>query len=190
MRSTSGLRAGHSSTKAGGPAHLTLLPVGFAEPRQSPAALVVSYTALSPLPRSLEAVCSLWHCPAGHPGWALPTTVPCGVRTFLDACAPRSPGRLVRRSGYAAPTIDPVSVLPSTRCQEARDGNHVGCSENDDRLRGRRVGHRDRDPHRGCRVPQATQIRMHGRPSRLRMPANGFAKGSSRGAHNVPRLAE
>jgi len=114
MRSTSGLRAGHSSTKAGGPAHLTLLPVGFAEPRQSPAALVVSYTALSPLPRSLEAVCSLWHCPAGHPGWALPTTVPCGVRTFLDACAPRSPGRLVRRSGYAAPTIDPVSVLPST----------------------------------------------------------------------------
>ena len=45
-------------------------------------------------------------------------------------------------------------------------------------------------PHRGCRAPQATQIRMHGRPSRLRMPANGFAKGSSRGAHNVPRLAE
>ena len=26
---------------------------------------------------------SLWHCPAGHPGWVLPTTVLCGVRTFL-----------------------------------------------------------------------------------------------------------
>ena len=31
------------------------------------------------------AVCSLWHFPAGHPGWVLPTTLPCGVRTFLDA---------------------------------------------------------------------------------------------------------
>ncbi len=29
------------------------------------------------------AVCSLWHFPAGHPGWALPTTLLCGVRTFL-----------------------------------------------------------------------------------------------------------
>ena len=29
------------------------------------------------------AVCFLWHCPAGHPGWALPTTLPCGARTFL-----------------------------------------------------------------------------------------------------------
>ena len=33
-----------------------------------------------------SAVCFLWHCPAGHPGWALPTTLPHGVRTFLDAC--------------------------------------------------------------------------------------------------------
>src|SRR3954470_9178668 len=23
------------------------------------------------------AVCSLWHFPAGHPGWVLPTTLPC-----------------------------------------------------------------------------------------------------------------
>jgi hypothetical protein len=30
------------------------------------------------------AVCFLWHCPAGHPGWALPTTVLYGVRTFLS----------------------------------------------------------------------------------------------------------
>ena len=29
------------------------------------------------------AVCSLWHCPAGHPGWLLATTLPCGARTFL-----------------------------------------------------------------------------------------------------------
>jgi hypothetical protein len=30
-----------------------------------------------------SAVCSLWHFPAGHPDWALPSTLPCGVRTFL-----------------------------------------------------------------------------------------------------------
>jgi hypothetical protein len=29
------------------------------------------------------AVCFLWHYPAGHPGSALPTTLPCGARTFL-----------------------------------------------------------------------------------------------------------
>jgi len=30
------------------------------------------------------AVCFLWHCPAGHPGWALATTLPLGARTFLN----------------------------------------------------------------------------------------------------------
>ena len=30
-----------------------------------------------------KAVCSLWHFPAGHPGWVLPTTLLCGARTFL-----------------------------------------------------------------------------------------------------------
>src|ERR1700677_1004004 len=64
---------------------LTLLRVGFTEPPQSPAALVVSYTAVSPLPRWRGAVCFLWHYSAGHPGSALPTTLPCGARTFLDA---------------------------------------------------------------------------------------------------------
>jgi len=59
--------------------------------------LVVSYTAVSPLPpsrwdarashRQSEAVCFLWHCPAGRPGWVLPTTLLCGVRTFLDAAS-------------------------------------------------------------------------------------------------------
>ena len=36
-----------------------------------------------PWPKPRPAVCFLWHCPAGHPGWVLPTTLPCGVRTFL-----------------------------------------------------------------------------------------------------------
>ena len=64
----------------------TLLRVGFTEPSRSPGTLVVSYTTVSPLPvdRSRPAVCSLWHCPAGHPGLPLATTLPYGARTFLD----------------------------------------------------------------------------------------------------------
>jgi hypothetical protein len=44
-----------------------------------------------------EAVYSLLHFPASHLEWGLPTTLPYGVRTFLDACAPRQPRRLVRQ---------------------------------------------------------------------------------------------
>ena len=73
---------------------LALLRVGFAEPVGSPRPLVGSYPTVSPLPIRRPAVCSLWHCPAGHPGWALPTTLPCGVRTFLDPPGPRPPNRL------------------------------------------------------------------------------------------------
>ncbi len=36
--------------------------------------------------RDRKAVCSLWHCPAGRPGWVLPTTLLYGVRTFLSPC--------------------------------------------------------------------------------------------------------
>ena len=59
------------------PTHLlALLRVGFTEPSRSPETLVVSYTTVSPLPRSRGAVCFLWHCPAGHPGLPLATTLP------------------------------------------------------------------------------------------------------------------
>ena len=53
-----------------------------------------------PCPAARPAVCSLWHCPAGHPGWALPTTAPCGVRTFLGG---RRTVRRGRPSGSSAP---------------------------------------------------------------------------------------
>ena len=33
--------------------------------------------------RRPSAVCSLLHFPAGHPDWALPSILPCGVRTVL-----------------------------------------------------------------------------------------------------------
>ncbi|GAB3048334.1 hypothetical protein GCM10027053_03000 [Intrasporangium mesophilum] len=77
---------------------LDLLRVGFTEPSQSPGTLVVSYTTVSPLPAAeAAAVCSLWHCPAGHPGWLLATTLPCGARTFLGRAEAltRPPGRLI-----------------------------------------------------------------------------------------------
>ena len=81
---------------------LTLLQVGFTEPRRSPAVLVVSCTTVSPLPLPRAAVSFLWHCPAGCPGWVLPTTLPCGARTFLDSRpvgrGPRSPGQPIRET--------------------------------------------------------------------------------------------
>ncbi len=65
-----------------------LLRMGFTEPSGSPRMLVRSYRTVSPLPvrranPSPSAVCSLLHFPAGHPDWALPSILPCGVRTFL-----------------------------------------------------------------------------------------------------------
>jgi hypothetical protein len=113
---SSGLPAGsggppsNACTVAGFPGSLlTLLPVGFAEPPRSPGVLVVSYTAVSPLPRrSAEAVCFLWHFPAGRPGLPLATTVPCGVRTFLG-------GGLAPADAAARPARPPsISVRAST----------------------------------------------------------------------------
>ncbi len=55
--------------------------------------------------RPEPAVCSLWHCPAGRPGWPLATALLCGARTFLDPrVAPRYRGRPV---GSSAPSTLP-----------------------------------------------------------------------------------
>jgi hypothetical protein len=52
-------------------------------------------------PARAGAVCFLWHCPAGHPGSALPTTLPCGARTFLAGLAPSATARPTHPcSGY------------------------------------------------------------------------------------------
>jgi hypothetical protein len=108
MRSTREHRAGHPLALAQVPRRwrgtlLTLLQVGFTEPLGLPRALVVSYTTVSPLPpgASQEAVCFLWHCPAGRPGSALPTTLPSepgpsSARQEFPG-ASRPPGRLARR---------------------------------------------------------------------------------------------
>ena len=111
-----------SSASFPSPRLLTLLRVGFAKPPQSPAVLVVSYTTVSPLPGLLLAVCSLWHFPAGRPGWELPTTLPCGVRTFLDTFMPRSPGQLVHPKGTATVTLVLILLPPS----EGKTAPHSG----------------------------------------------------------------
>ncbi len=110
VRSTREHRAGRPQSLAQGAVAplLTLLRVGFTEPPQSPAALVVSYTTVSPLPPRWRAgaVCSLWHYPAGHPGSALPTTLSCGARTFLTGLAPGATARPTHPySGYAERAI-------------------------------------------------------------------------------------
>jgi hypothetical protein len=102
---------------------LTLLRVGFTEPPRSPWALVVSYTTVSPLPGAVRppAVCFLWHFPAGHPGWALPTTLPCGARTFLDVhpvgvrAATARTTRLPYRPCYPAAAGGADARLPGVR---------------------------------------------------------------------------
>ena len=129
---------------------LALLRVGFTEPRRSPGALVVSYTTVSPLPPPLaagRAVCSLWHCPAGHPGWALPTTLPCGVRTFLGGPA--------RASDAAARPARPPHHQRSGRRSIA------------DPAAARRAQPRRTGPARGRRRPSSSRAR-HVSPSAQR----------------------
>jgi hypothetical protein len=65
------------------------------------------FTLTAVLPEGRPAaVCSLWHCPAGHPGWALPTTLPCGARTFLG--------------GPEGPTRPPVQLIRAGQTTPAR----------------------------------------------------------------------
>jgi hypothetical protein len=115
-----GLTRRISLNRAALPPYLVLLPMGFAEPGWSPSLLVSSYLAVSPLPRPAyrgtlaEAVYFLWHFPypgrVKQPGrWALPTTEPFGVRTFLRGMPP-----------------DPTSEagLPAVELEPKRPGDH------------------------------------------------------------------
>ncbi len=57
---------------------------------------------------------------AGRPAWVLPSTLPCGVRTFLERRRPRSPGRLLRaqyRRGFGGSRSerDARAVAPGRR---------------------------------------------------------------------------
>jgi hypothetical protein len=85
-------------------------------------------------PADAGAVCFLWHCPAGHPGSALPTTLPCGARTFLTGLAPGATARPTHPcSGYAG-------------CHRARVVNRTGAGERRQRLDRRVTGASAIDP--------------------------------------------
>jgi len=62
------------------------------------------------------AVCFLWHCPAGRPGSVLPTTLPCGARTFLGA--PDSRRDAAARPAH--PPLPPAYGPAVTRPSDAR----------------------------------------------------------------------
>ena len=78
--------AGHSIGS-----YLALLREGFTKPAPSPGPLVGSYPTFSPSPAAALSSESnsgrfpfLRHFPSGLPAWALPSSLPCGVRTFLE----------------------------------------------------------------------------------------------------------
>jgi hypothetical protein len=89
--------------------------------RRVTATPVRSYRTISTLPGRLAAAVGgvfLWHFPAGFPGSALPTILPCDVRTFLEGrtsaaarSASRNPSRLQR---YREHTSKILSDLPKT----------------------------------------------------------------------------
>ena len=102
-------RAGHPRTPAQaspfGSSPLGLAPGGvyLATPvTRDAGGLLPHRFTLTAAAETATAVCFLWHCPAGHPGLPLTTTLPCGVRTFLgdapEGTSTRPPDRLVRRA--------------------------------------------------------------------------------------------
>ncbi len=63
--------------------YLALHRTGFAVPRPSPAKRWALTPPFHPYPARGGAVCFLWHFPSRCRGWALPSVLPSGVRTFL-----------------------------------------------------------------------------------------------------------
>ena len=126
----------------GTPPYSLLHRVGFAVPPRSPGArcaLTAPFHpchARSPLDGRRSAVCSLLHCPAGHPDRPLAGTLPSGARTFLGGpilrdrrvrpddsgvvgCSTRDPlrqraARQVRRRRQVRPTRESRLTSPQS----------------------------------------------------------------------------
>jgi len=78
----------YPETSGGPPSNVSLFdfaPGGVYHAPRVTTRAVSSYLAISTLPGPYgPAVYFLWHFPRGHPQFALRTTLPCGVRTFLQ----------------------------------------------------------------------------------------------------------
>ena len=133
-RPTRKLRTGRATSLFG------LSPGGVCRAGDVAAPAVSSYLAVSPLPPepqegvpgAREAVCSLWHFPGPRGRWGLPTTSPCGARTFLpprgQAIAGSSPGPPSRnRSCVEAEARCPERVPPACGKPFAARGEFGGC---------------------------------------------------------------
>jgi hypothetical protein len=121
VRSTRGHRAGSPQTLAQAPkGPLDLAPGGVYQAAAvtcGSGGLLHHRFTITARPKP-EAVCFLWHYPAGHPGSALPTTLPCGARTFLTGPRgpARPPGRLTRTKNTVPRAQDGAATA-------TRDGN-------------------------------------------------------------------
>ena len=132
-----------------------------------------------PRPRGLlglaPAVCFLWHCPAGHPGWALPTTLLCGARTFLDSSRlPRSPGWLVRPSilrslPHRRHTGNGAILRETPRCAPESGRTPRNARRRPRRLRHRCAGQPDSQQ---CHIPHTPRGRAWHTPSRCARAAS------------------
>jgi hypothetical protein len=97
--------------------YLVLLQVGFTEPGRSPDLLVSSYLTVSPLPpRRKRPGGGLFSVALSLPEigrWALPTTSPCGVRTFLRGTTPIPCCHAIDRPGDHPARHNPPPILRS-----------------------------------------------------------------------------
>jgi len=123
---------------------LALLPVGFAEPQRSPAALVVSYTTVSPLPvpegHRRSALCCTFHRvspPGRYPA-------PCPVESGLSSM-PKHRGRPANSLSAWNQTLPRVKSRSEHCSLETAPG---GLSD--------RSAHRERDHSARCEASVAS----------------------------------
>ena len=104
--------------------YLALLRVGFAKPTGHPAAgALLPHRFTLTAGTGPAAVCSLWHCPAGHPDWPLASTLPCGGRTFLDPVAGTA---AARPAPPKCPFCQPGARHPKAAPPLIRNQAHTG----------------------------------------------------------------
>ena len=124
----------------------------------------------------------------GRPAWVLPSTLPCGVRTFLERCHPRSPGRLLRTQSREPdrpyhPHHDACScrhrVVAGARARRVRPATRRPGGADRTRAAGTRSGPRGlrrapgrRRVHR--RLPRVTRSRSRGAQADRGRPRSAF----------------